>query len=65
MLHFDEKSGKSREIPVRHDLQELIDAYVDAAGLRDAPKDTPLFQSALKKQRRLSGKHIHVNDISA
>jgi len=26
-------------------------------------KDTPLFQSALKKQRRLSGKHIHVNDI--
>ncbi len=63
MLHFEEKSGKSREIPVRHDLQELIGAYIDAAGLRDAPKDTPLFQSALKKQRRLSGKKIHVNDI--
>jgi integrase/recombinase XerD len=63
MLHFDEKGGKSREIPVRHDLQELIDAYIDAAGLRDAHKDTPLFQSALKKQRRLSGKHIHVNDV--
>lgn len=63
MLHFEEKGGKSREIPVRHDLQELISAYVDAAGLGDAPKETPLFQSALKKQRRLSGKAIHVNDI--
>ena len=63
MLHFAEKGGKSREIPVRHDLQELISAYVDAASLRDAPKDTPLFQSALKKKRRLTGKAIHVNDI--
>jgi integrase len=63
MLHFSEKGGKSREIPVRHDLEEIILAYIDAAGLRDAPKDTPLFQSALKKQRRLSGRRIHVNDI--
>jgi integrase/recombinase XerD len=63
MLHFEEKGGKSREIPVRHDLQEMISAYVDAAALGDAPKDTPLFQSALKRKRRLSGKAIHVNDI--
>jgi integrase/recombinase XerD len=63
MLHFEEKGGKSREIPVRHDLQEMISAYIDAAGLSDASKDTPLFQSALKKKRILSGKAIHVNDI--
>jgi integrase/recombinase XerD len=63
MLHFAEKGGKSREIPVRHDLEIVIREYIDAAALRDAPKDTPLFQSALKKQRRLSGKAIHVNDI--
>jgi integrase/recombinase XerD len=63
MLHFNEKGGKSREIPVRADLYELVTAYIDAAGLRDAPKDTPLFQSALKKQRILSGRRIHVNDI--
>lgn len=62
-LHFNEKGGKSREIPVRADLWELVAAYIDAAGLRDAPKDTPLFQSALKRQRRLSGTRIHVNDI--
>ena len=63
MLHFEEKGGKSREIPVRNDLQKVISAYIDAAGLSDAHKDTPLFQSALKKKRRLSGKAIHVNDI--
>lgn len=63
MLHFSEKGGKSREIPVRHDLEGLVAAYIDTAGLRDAPKGTPLFQSALKRQRQLSGRAIHVNDI--
>jgi site-specific recombinase XerD len=63
MFHFTEKGGKSREIPVRHDLQTIIDDYLDRSGLRRAPKDAPLFQSAMKKQRRLSGKAIHVNDI--
>jgi site-specific recombinase XerD len=29
MLHFNEKGGKSREIPVRADLQELVMAYAD------------------------------------
>lgn len=53
MLPFEEKVGKSREIPVRHDLQEL----------RDAPKGAPLFQSALKRKRQLTGTAIHVNDI--
>jgi integrase/recombinase XerD len=47
---------------VRYDLQELVLACIHA-GLRDAPKDIPLFQSALKRQRRLSGRKIHVNDI--
>ena len=63
MLHFAEKGGKSREIPVRHDLQEYIDAYIDAAGLRNAPKDTPLFRRAMKKQRRLSGAAMNGDDI--
>jgi site-specific recombinase XerD len=63
MLHFSEKGGKSREIPVRADLQEYLDAYIDAAGLRDLPKDTPLFQRAMKKQRRLSGMAMNGDDI--
>src|SRR5258708_6804132 len=31
MLHFDEKGGKSREIPVRHDLEQTLFDYIDAA----------------------------------
>jgi integrase/recombinase XerD len=63
LLHFAEKGGKSREIPVRHDLEAIISEYIDRAGLRDAPKDTPLFQSAMKRKRQLTGKDIHVNDV--
>lgn len=63
MLHFSEKGGKSREIPVRHDLEQMIAEYIDAAGLRDAPKDMPLFQRAMKKQRLLSGKPLNGDDI--
>lgn len=63
MLHFTEKGGKSREIPVRHDLGILIEEYMDAASLRDAPKDTALFQSAMKRKRQLTGKAIYINDI--
>ena len=48
---------------MRGDLQEIISTYIEWAGLRDAPQDTPLFQSALKKKRRLTGRAIHVNDI--
>ncbi len=37
-LRFHEKGGKSREIPVRHDLQAYLSEYLAAAGLRGAPK---------------------------
>lgn len=63
MLHFEEKGGKSREIPVRHDLQLMIFEYLEAAGLRDAAKETAMFQSAVRKEKRLSGSAIHVNDV--
>lgn len=63
MFHFSEKGGKSREIPVRHDLEKMILEYINAAGFGEAPKDTPLFQTALKKQRILSGKAMNGDDI--
>jgi integrase/recombinase XerD len=47
MLHFDEKGGK-REIPMRHDLERMLFEYIDAAGLREAPKGTPLFRTAYR-----------------
>src|SRR3954468_3978417 len=34
-LRFQEKGGKSRLIPVRHDLELFLFEYLDAAGLRD------------------------------
>lgn len=63
MLHFDEKRGKSREIPVRHDLQLILCAYLDAAGLRDAPKESPLFRSAIRRENRLTERGMSGNDI--
>ena len=56
VLRFQEKGGKSREIPVRHDLEQCILSYLDAAGLRDAPKESPLLRSAMKKTKRLTEK---------
>ena len=47
VLRFQEKGGKSREIPVRHDLEGFIRAYLDAAGIAGEAKDRPLFRSAL------------------
>jgi integrase/recombinase XerD len=63
MLRFEEKGGKSREIPVRHDLQQMITAYIEAAGLQQAPKDAPLFRAAIAKTGQLAATAIHVNDI--
>ena len=63
MLRFTEKGGKSREIPVRHDLRQMIAAYIEAADLRQAPKDAPLFRPALGNTGKLTARTIHVNDI--
>lgn len=63
MLHFDEKGGKSREIPVRHDLEKMIVEYINAAGILNAPKDAPLFRTALGKTGMLTKNSMHVIDI--
>jgi integrase/recombinase XerD len=46
VLRFREKGGKSREIPVRLELQRDILAYLRAAGIEGEAKDRPLFRSA-------------------
>ena len=43
VLRFREKGGKQREIPVRHDLDEWIAAYLEAGGIDLSPKAAPLF----------------------
>ena len=63
MMHFDEKGGKSREIPVRHDLKQILFAYIDAAGLSDAPKNAPLFRTAFRKTGQLTKHPLHIIDV--
>ena len=41
---FREKRGREREVPVRHDLDEWLAAYLAAAGVVDDPKRTPFFR---------------------
>lgn len=53
-LRFTEKGGKSREIPVRHDLERFLLNYLDRAGLRHAPPDRPLFRTAVRRTKQLS-----------
>ena len=63
ILHFEEKGGKSREIPVRHDLEQMLFEYMETAGLREAGKDTPLFRTALRKTGRLTANPMGVVDV--
>jgi site-specific recombinase XerD len=62
-FRFSEKGGKSREIPVRSDLEEELLSYLDAASSRDAPKDSPLFRTAFRKTDRLTLRRMTAIDI--
>ena len=55
VLRFQEKGGKSREIPVRLELQRDILAYLEAAGIGADAKDRPLFRSTVRKTKQLTG----------
>lgn len=63
-LRFAEKRGKSREIPVRHDLQQFIASYLDAAGTGYSERTTPLFRTAIRRTRRLTQLAMSADDIS-
>ncbi len=49
-LRFAEKGGKSREIPVRHDLQRLLLDYIATLEVTEGP----LFRTAHSKTRTLT-----------
>ena len=63
VLRFQEKGGKSREIPVRHDLEGFIRAYIAAAGLAGEAKDRPLFRSTLRRTKQLTGNPLTTKAI--
>jgi len=63
-LHFIDKGGKSREIPVRHDLQQLLRNYLQATGLRlGGQSDRPLFLTTLRRTGVLSDRPMSPGDI--
>jgi site-specific recombinase XerD len=62
-LRFEEKGSKSREIPVRHDLQGFLLAYRATAGLEGEPKESPLFRTSLGRTRRLTGNRMTAIDV--
>lgn len=62
-FRFNEKGNKSREIPIRLDLENELVAYLDAAKLRDAPRPSPLFRSAAGRTGKLTGRRMTAIDV--
>jgi site-specific recombinase XerD len=63
-FRFTEKGGKSREIPVRHDLQKFIMDYLVIAGLEYADKSSPLLRTTIRRTKRLTMNGMTANDMS-
>ena len=57
-LQFPEKGGRAREIPVRLDLDTWIAAYLEGAGLMEAPRDSPLFRSGERRGSPLTDRAL-------
>jgi hypothetical protein len=48
---------------VRHDLEGIILAYVEAAGIAGEAKDSPLFRASNGRSRKLSAKPLGTERI--
>jgi len=60
-IRLHEKGGKQHEVPAHHNAEAYIDAYLEAAGIRDEMK-APLFRS-VDNWRRLTAKPITRTDV--
>ena len=61
MLRFREKGGKSREISVRHDLEQFLFDYLQGTGITD--ESTPRFLSAVRRTGQLTGSAMTAHDL--
>jgi site-specific recombinase XerC len=57
-VRLHEKGGKRHEMPAHHNLEAYLDAYIDAAGIRDDGK-APLFRSAAGRTGALTEKPMN------
>jgi len=62
-LRFHEKGGKSRSIPVRHDLQLMLLAYLDSFAWQTEPADSPLFRAGAGRSGQLAARPIKNLDV--
>ncbi len=58
-----EKGGKSRDIPLRTHVGELLQTYMTVARLHDAASGSALFRTASGRQHRLSDRRMSEIDI--
>jgi site-specific recombinase XerD len=57
-LRLHEKGGKRHEMPAHHKLEQFLDEYLAAAGIREEGK-TPLFRSAAGRTGMLTDRPMH------
>lgn len=57
VLHLREKGGKRHRVPAHHRLRELMDEYLDIAGIGDE-KEAPLFRAA-NRSKELTGRRLN------
>lgn len=62
-FRFDEKGGKVRDIPARHDLEGFVSEYIRTAGIEAEPPDRPLFRTAAGRTDRLTTTTMSGKDI--
>ena len=60
-IRLHEKGGKRHEVPAHHNAETYLDAYLDAAGIRDEKK-TPLFRS-VDRWRKLTANPMTRTDV--
>lgn len=63
MLRFREKGNKIIPVPVRHDLESILLAYIQAVGLENTTPRSPLFRTAVRKEKRLTNRPMTGFDI--
>jgi len=60
-VRLHEKGGKEHEVPCHHNLEQLLDEYIEAAGLAATP-DAPLFQTFAGRTGVLTGSAMYQQD---
>lgn len=56
-IRLAEKGGKCHEVPVHHKAEEYLDAYIEAAGIKDSP-NSPLWRTTRGRSEQITAKGV-------